>query len=78
MLQNQLRLEIERRAADELEDNDGFIKFLSQSRDWAFDYIEKVQESIKALQFAVTVNDDTAIKKAYDDLFSHLPEEESK
>jgi len=28
----------------ELMDTDGFIKFISQSRDWAFEYIEEVQE----------------------------------
>ena len=28
---------------------ENFIKFLSDSRDWAFDYIEKSQESIKEI-----------------------------
>jgi hypothetical protein len=27
--------------------NDGFIKFLSQSREWAFSYIEEVQSALK-------------------------------
>jgi len=29
-----------------LENSDGFVRFLSESREWAFDYIERVQESI--------------------------------
>jgi hypothetical protein len=27
--------------------NDGFVKFISDSRDWAFEYIENVQQSIQ-------------------------------
>lgn len=29
-----------------LEDTDGFVKFISQSRDWAFEYIEQVQKAL--------------------------------
>ena len=29
-----------------VENTDGFLKFVSQSRDWAFDYIEDVQKAI--------------------------------
>lgn len=29
-----------------LEQSDGFIKFISQSRDWAFEYIEEVQSAL--------------------------------
>jgi len=29
------------------ENNEGFLKFVSQSRDWAFDYIEEVQSGLK-------------------------------
>lgn len=78
LVQNQLKLEIEKRAAEEIGNNDGFIKFLSDSRDWAFDYIEKVQESIKNLKTAVDANDETAVKKAHQDLINLLPEEENK
>ena len=28
----------------ELSETDGFVKFISQSRDWAFEYIEEVQK----------------------------------
>ena len=29
-----------------LEDTDGFLKFVSDSRDWAFEYIEEVQKAL--------------------------------
>lgn len=29
-----------------LKDTDGFVKFISQSRDWAFEYIEEVQKAL--------------------------------
>lgn len=29
-----------------IEETDGFLKFVSESRDWAFTYIENVQESL--------------------------------
>jgi hypothetical protein len=32
--------------SDELVDKENFIKFLSNSRDWAFKYIEDVQEGL--------------------------------
>ena len=30
----------------QLENTDGFIKFISESRDWAFQYIENVQQNL--------------------------------
>lgn len=36
--------------AKRLEKDDGFVKFLSQSRDQAFEYIENVQACIKTLE----------------------------
>jgi flagellin-specific chaperone FliS len=35
---------------DKIEQTEGFLKFVSQSRDWAFQYIERVQISIKNFQ----------------------------
>jgi heme exporter protein D len=29
-----------------LSESDGFVKFISQSRDWAFEYIEQVQKAL--------------------------------
>jgi effector-binding domain-containing protein len=35
---------------DKIEQTEGFLKFVSQSRDWAFQYIETVQIAIKNFQ----------------------------
>ena len=58
--------------------SDGFIKFLSESREWAFSYIEEVQSSIKSLSEAMALGDETQIAKAYAELVKHLPKEEEK
>ena len=34
----------------QVEETEGFLKFVSQSRDWAFQYIERVQITIKNFQ----------------------------
>jgi len=36
--------------AKKIEETEGFLKFVSQSRDWAFQYIERVQVAIKNFQ----------------------------
>lgn len=59
-----------------VEDKDGFIKFLSQSREWAFDYIEKVQAAIKVLHVAMNSDDEVAISAAYNELTKFLPDEQ--
>lgn len=33
-------------SAKDLAETDGFVKFISQSRDWAFEYIEEVQKAL--------------------------------
>ena len=60
--------------ANSKEVNDGFIKFLSQSRDAAFKYIEDVQIAIQNYLSAVESNNQEAIQIARMELFSHLPE----
>lgn len=64
----QLELEASKEA------NDGFIKFLSQSREAAFKYIEDVQTSIQNYVDVVDIGTDEEIKLARIELFSHLPE----
>ena len=58
-----------------IEDKDGFIRFLSQSREWAFGYIEDVQGSIKNLSTAMDSGDEAKISSAYHELLKHMPEE---
>lgn len=54
--------------------NDGFIKFLSESREAAFGYIEDVQKSVYGYMKAIESNDNDRILVARMELFSHLPE----
>lgn len=76
-----------------IEQTEGFIKFISQSRDWAFQYIEKVQIAIKNFQdvfhpFAtayydrkktrITKEEFQTIVDAYRELVERLPEEGKK
>jgi hypothetical protein len=60
-----------------VEDKDGFIKFLSQSREWAFDYIERVQVSIQGLNHAMESSKEEEIQAAYTELMGFMPEEKN-
>jgi hypothetical protein len=59
-----------------LEDKDGFIKFLSESREWAFSYIENVQASIDELAKAKESGDEEKLSLAYEKLLAHMPTED--
>ena len=59
-----------------LEDKDGFIKFLSESREWAFSYIENVQASIDELVKAKEKGDEEKISLAYEKLLAHMPKDD--
>lgn len=58
----------------ETQQSDGFLKFISQSRDWAFDYIENVQSAIVELNVSMTASDEAKITEAYQKLLKFLPE----
>lgn len=47
LLQHVEKLTAEAQSKD-IEQTDGFLKFVSDSRDWAFQYIETVQEALEA------------------------------
>lgn len=53
--------------------SDGFVKFLSQSREWAFGYIEEVQRSISELEVAMNSMEEEKISSSYKKLLEHLP-----
>lgn len=57
---------------------DDFIKFLSGSRDGAYEYIEDVQEAILALSESMAQDDTDKIDNAYRNLMSFLPSENIK
>lgn len=60
------------------EANDGFVRFLSQSRDWAFNYIEEVQEAIHNYQVSLDGSDPIVAIEARKRLFDLLPETTNK
>lgn len=55
-------------------ESDGFLKFVSESRDWAFSYIDDVQEAIKEVDFARKLGN-SELDLAIDKLIKLLPEE---
>jgi hypothetical protein len=59
-----------------VESTEGFLKFISDSRDWAFDYIEKVQDAINAYDEALSKDDAVAMNEAYKNLLSMLPQDD--
>jgi uncharacterized membrane protein len=67
---------ISEQESKKIEETDGFLKFISDSRDWAFKYIEDVQKVINDLKLAITKKDDVEIENAYNALIDFLPKEE--
>jgi hypothetical protein len=63
ILTHRLKEEIEKRNSADIENTDGFLKFISQSRDWAFDYIEQVQAAL--LEFKNKVEPQILYAKTY-------------
>lgn len=62
-------LEIE---SNKLENTEGFIKFISESRDWAFKYIEDVQTTIVAVK--TDWDNGNQMEESIEKLFTFLPE----
>lgn len=59
-----------------VEQTDGFLKFISESRDWAFTYIEDVQQALMVYDVALSTDDAKIINEAYKKLISFLPEDD--
>jgi ADP-heptose:LPS heptosyltransferase len=77
---NELVLEKEKSA---LSQNDGFVKFISQSREKAFEYIEDVQASLyelkllrNALESELKPEDLELLRNTIDNVLEHLPSED--
>lgn len=50
IVQDLLNEELARQDSQAVEQSEGFLRFISQSRDWAFEYIEQVQNAISAFK----------------------------
>jgi hypothetical protein len=79
LLSRQLEHELNQKEAASIEQTDGFLKFVSESRDWAFKYIEDVQKAIA--EFSVYEKDlvvgknSSKVVEAYSNLKKFLPDE---
>jgi hypothetical protein len=56
---------------DQEESNEAFLKFVSDSRDWAYTYIENVQESLN--KFITDIEPEINYFKEYGDIGSMAP-----
>jgi hypothetical protein len=56
---------------DEEKSNEAFLKFVSDSRDWAYQYIETVQESLN--NFITDIEPEISYFKEYGDVGSMAP-----
>lgn len=61
-----------------IEKTEGFLKFISDSRDWAFKYIEDVQMAIADFNKAIDSKNDEQIEIALNNLKSFLPDNEEE
>lgn len=78
VLQDSLDKLSEEHGALSIQGSDGFVKFLSQSREWAFGYIEEVQQSIVELDVAMNSLEEEKISSAYKKLLEHLPKTDNE
>lgn len=69
--------ELERKLVEDeskkLEQSEGFVRFISESRDWAFQYIEDFQAALLEYDLALSVDDAVALNAAYKKLIDMLP-----
>jgi hypothetical protein len=63
VISQRLKEELNKKESESIEQSEGFLKFISQSRDWAFDYIEQVQASL--LEFKNKVEPQIFYAKTY-------------
>lgn len=69
---SEISLLLDKKQELELAQSDGFVGFVSKSRDWAFEYIENVQDSISSLKLAVENGYPT--EEEMEKLFNFLPD----
>jgi hypothetical protein len=67
---------INAKESQSIEQTDGFVRFLSESRDWAFKYIEGVQQAIDAVKVSVSFG--KVSEESLEKLFSFLPEQQGE
>jgi hypothetical protein len=68
-LLSMLEKEMKKKEDNSIEKTDGFLKFVSDSRDWAFKYIEEVQAALESFKSAVDLDIKYIVK--YGQLIDH-------
>jgi pantothenate synthetase len=63
VISEKLKEQLDKKDSESIEQSEGFLKFISQSRDWAFDYIEQVQAAL--LEFKNKVEPQILYAKTY-------------
>jgi hypothetical protein len=63
VISQRLKKELDKKESESIEQSEGFLKFISQSRDWAFDYIEQVQAAL--LEFKNKIEPQILYAKTY-------------
>jgi pantothenate synthetase len=71
IISEKLKEELDKKDSDSIEKSDGFLKFISQSRDWAFDYIEQVQTAL--LEFKNKIEPQILYAKTYGTVAGQSP-----
>jgi molecular chaperone DnaK (HSP70) len=77
-ISKELQKVLAEKESSKLEQSDGFLRFISQSRDWAFKYIEDVQKAIQDFETAIESKNDQKIEDALNNLKSFLPDNEEE
>jgi hypothetical protein len=71
VISEKLKEQLDKKDSESIEQSEGFLKFISQSRDWAFDYIEQVQAAL--LEFKNKVEPQLLYAKTYGTAAGHSP-----
>jgi hypothetical protein len=71
VISQKLKEQLDKKDSDSTEQSEGFLKFISQSRDWAFDYIEHVQAAL--LEFKKKVEPQILYAKTYGTVSGESP-----
>lgn len=68
---------ISERDMKSVEETEGFLRFISESRDWAFQYIEDVQNALKEYESKMEEGTDIdELLEAYKKLIEFLPKDD--
>jgi len=71
IISKKLKEELDKKDSESIEKSEGFLKFISQSRDWAFDYIEQVQTAL--LEFKNKIEPEILYAKTYGTVSGQSP-----